>query len=92
MDNETIKVYVNTIIVIQWFYLLTTCWQCLISDELFIAQAYARAAEFGILREESEEVLTKAVKWLGKKIQEARNDPSVSFGDFTEYFITLEVS
>ena len=36
--------------------------------------------------------LAKAVKWLGKKIQEARNDPSVSFGDFTEYFITLEVS
>ena len=61
-------------------------------SQTYHAQTYARAAEFGILREESESVLNKALKWLGKKIQDARDDPSVNYGDFTEYFITLGVS
>ncbi len=37
-------------------------------------------------------MLNKALKWLSKKILEAREDPSLHFGDFAEHFLTLGVS
>ena len=72
--------------------LTITCFISKIAPSHYATQSYAREAEFDTLKEESEEILNKALKWLSKKILEAREDPSLHFGDFAEHFLTLGVS